>query len=33
MPELIANLPNSEITQQIGMSYITGLNEKIMRGK
>ena len=33
MPELIANRPNSEITQQIGMSYITGLNETLAKMK
>ena len=33
MPELTANLPSSEITQQIGMSYITGLNETLTKMK
>ena len=33
MSELIANLPNSEITQQIGMHYITGLDETLTKMK
>ena len=33
MPEVISNLPNSEITYQIGMSQITNLNETLTKMK
>lgn len=33
MPEVISNLPNSEITYQIGMSQITDLNETLTKMK
>lgn len=33
MPEIIADLPNSEITYQIGMSQITNLNETLTKMK
>ena len=33
MPELIANLPNSEITYQIGMPHVTNLNETLTKMK
>ena len=33
MPGIISNLPSSEITQEIGMSHITDLNETLTKMK